>query len=223
MNEIDFYFDFLSPFAYLAATRVEALGTRHHRTINWRPFRLGVAVVKVMGLKPLMDTPLKGEYSIKDLARMATLLGEQLALPQVLPDPRPAGRLFYSAAPEHSARLAKALLRAQWAEGLDIADTTVLIRIASEAGLDPAAACDALVNPATKEALSAATQAAIARGIFGSPTCAVGEELFWGTDRLWLLDQYLAAGERYQRLDPTTCVVLGFDQVHTVIGTDDHR
>src|SRR6266403_1919921 len=151
MNEIDFYFDFISPFAYLAATRVEALGARHHRAVNWRPFRLGVAIVKVMGLKPLMDTPLKGEYSIKDLAR-----------------------LFYSAAPEHSARLAKALLRAQWAEGLDIGNATILLRIASESGLDPAEARDALVNPVTKEALSAATQAAIARGIFGSPTCAVG-------------------------------------------------
>jgi 2-hydroxychromene-2-carboxylate isomerase len=210
MNEIDFYFDFISPFAYLAATRVEALGARHHRAVNWRPFRLGVAVVKVMGLKPLMDTPLKGEYSMKDLARLSTMLGERLILPQVLPDPRPAARLFYSAAPEHSARLAKALLRAQWAEGADICNDAVLLRIASDTGLDPAAARDALVNPSTKEALSAATNAAIARGIFGSPTCAVGQELFWGTDRLWMLDQYLAAGERYRRLDHATGVIFGF-------------
>jgi 2-hydroxychromene-2-carboxylate isomerase len=211
MNEIDFYFDFISPFAYLAATRVEALGARHHRAVNWRPFRLGVAVVKVMGLKPLMDTPLKAEYSISDLARLSTLLGERLAVPQALPDPRPAARLFYSAAPGYSARLAKALLRAQWAEGLDIGDAAILVRIASEAGLDAAAARDALVNPATKEALSAATHAAIARGVFGSPTCAVGRELFWGTDRLWLLDRYLAAGECYRRLDHPTSVILGFD------------
>ena len=211
MNEIDFYFDFISPFAYLAAKRVEALGARHRRAVNWRPFRLGVAVVKVMGLKPLMSTPLKGEYSLKDLARLSTLLGERLALTQNLPDPRPAARLFYSAAPDCSARLAKALLRAQWADGLDIGDTTVLLRIASEAGLDLDEARDALVNPATKEALAAATNAAIARGIFGSPTCAVGQELFWGTDRLWLLDQYLAAGERYQRLDHPTSVRLGFE------------
>jgi 2-hydroxychromene-2-carboxylate isomerase len=211
MNEIDFYFDFISPFAYLAATRVEALGARHQRAVNWRPFRLGVAVVKVMGLKPLMSTPLKGEYSIKDLARLSTLLGERLALTRNLPDPRPAARLFYSATPDCSARLAKALLRAQWADGLDIGDTTVLLGVASETGLDLDAARDALVNPATKEALSTATKAAIAKGIFGSPTCAVGQELFWGTDRLWLLDQYLAAGERYQRLDHPTSVRLGFE------------
>jgi 2-hydroxychromene-2-carboxylate isomerase len=211
MNRIDFYFDFISPFAYLAATRVEALGARHQRAVNWHPFRLGVAVVKVMGLKPLMDTPMKGEYSIKDLARLSTLLGERLALSQAPPDPRPAARLFYSAAPEYSARLAKALLRAQWAEGLDIGNAAVLVRIASEAGLDAAEARDALVDPATKAALSAATTAAIARGVFGSPTCAVGRELFWGTDRLWLLDRYLAAGERYQRLDHPTSVILGFD------------
>ena len=211
MNGIDFYFDFISPFAYLAATRVEALGARHRRAVNWRPFRLGVAVVKVMGLKPLMSTPLKGEYSIKDLARLSTLLGERLALTPNLPDPRPAARLFYSAAPDCSVRLAKALLRAQWADGLDIGNETVLLDIASEAGLDPAEARDALVNPVAEKALSAATKAAIARGIFGSPTCAVGQELFWGTDRLWLLDQYLAAGERYQRLDHPTSVTLGFD------------
>ncbi len=211
MNEIDFYFDFISPFAYLAATRVEALGARHHRAVNWYPFRLGVAVVKVMGLKPLMDTPLKNEYSIRDLARLSIMLGERLALSRVPPDPRPAARLFYSAAPEHCARLAKALLRAQWAEGLDIGNASVLVRIASEAGLDATEARDALVNPVTKEALSIATRAAIARGVFGSPTCAVGPELFWGTDRLWLLDQYLAAGERYRRLDHPTSVILGFD------------
>jgi len=211
MNELDFYFDFISPFAYLAAMRVEALGARHHRAVNWHPFRLGVAVVKVMGLKPLMDTPLKAEYSIKDLARLSTLLGERLALSQALPDPRPAARLFYSAAPEYSARLAKALLRAQWADGLDIGNAAVLVRIASEAGLDAAEARDALVDPVTKEALSAATTAAIARGVFGSPTCAVGRELFWGTDRLWLLDRYLAAGEHYQRLDRPTGVILGLD------------
>ena len=210
MNEIDFYFDFISPFAYLAASRVEALGARHHRVVNWHPFRLGVAVVKVMGLKPLMSTPLKGEYSLKDLARLSVMLGERLTIPQLLPDPRPASRLFYSAAPECSVRLAKALLRAQWADGLDIGNAVVLLRLASEAGLDPAASRDALINPATQEALSAATKAALARGIFGSPTCAVGSELFWGTDRLWLLDQYLAAGERYQRLDHASSVGLGF-------------
>jgi 2-hydroxychromene-2-carboxylate isomerase len=211
MNQIDFYFDFISPFAYLAATRVEALGDRHNRAVNWLPFRLGVAVVKVMGLKPLMDTPLKAEYSINDLKRLSTVLGQQLALSQALPDPRPAARLFYFAPPEYSARLAKALLRAQWAEGLDIGDIAVLVQIASETGIDPAAARDALVNPLTKDALAAATQAAIARGVFGSPTCAVGRELFWGTDRLWLLDHYLATGERYQRLDHPRSVSLGFD------------
>ena len=68
---IDFYFDFISPYAYIGSTRIDALAARHGRTVNWRPVLIGITVMKVMGMKPLIDTPLKSDYLRHDAARMA--------------------------------------------------------------------------------------------------------------------------------------------------------
>ena len=210
MKRIDFYFDFISPYAYLASSRVEMIARRHGRVVSWRPFRLGVTVVKVMGLKPLMETPLKGEYIARDLERLATVLSDQLSLSREFTDPIPPARLFYAAPAEHSGELAKALLRSKWADGRDIGNAEVLVEVAKEVGLDEELARRALADPATKASLDAVTSEAIARGVFGSPTCAVRKELFWGVDRLWLLDQYLGAGERYEPLEPPVRFLMGF-------------
>lgn len=209
MSNIDFYFDFLSPYAYLASSKIEQLAARHGRTVTWRPFRLGVAVVKVMGLKPLMETPLKGAYLLKDLKRLSTVLGEPLDLFGSAPDPRPAGHLFYAAPADLAASFAKAVLKARWDDGLDIADSEVLVHIATGVGMNAAFARTALSDQTAHEALAEATQAAIGRGVFGSPTCAVGDELFWGVDRLWLLEHYLTAGERYVPLNESIYSALG--------------
>lgn len=210
MQPIDFYFDFISPYAFLASTRIEPLAMRHGRTVRWHAFRLGVTVVKVMGLRPLMETPLKGDYTARDVARVARTMGEPLVAALGLPDPLPPARLFHAVPPERRGTLAKALLRARWAQGLDIGSQEILAGVAGELGLGPDAVDSALHDPGTKAALADATASAVERGVFGSPTCAVGDELFWGTDRLWLLDHYLGAGERYSPLDPRAQAVLGF-------------
>ena len=62
---IEFYFDFISPFGYFASLRIDALAGRHGRRVDWYAIRLGVSVVKVMGLKPLLETPLKGAYLVR--------------------------------------------------------------------------------------------------------------------------------------------------------------
>ena len=63
---IDFYFDFISLYGYFASLRIEALAARHGRGVNWHGMLLGVAVMKTMGLKPLLETPLKSDYVIRD-------------------------------------------------------------------------------------------------------------------------------------------------------------
>lgn len=70
-SPIAFYFDFLSPFGYLAATQIEDIAARHGREVTWHPFLLGVTVMQVMGLKPLLETPLKADYMKIDPPRMA--------------------------------------------------------------------------------------------------------------------------------------------------------
>jgi len=211
LSPIDFYFDFISPYAYLASRRIEDLALRHQRRVNWHPFRLGVAVVKVMGLRPILETPLKGDYMIKDIHRLANALGAPLTESLDLPNPIPPARLFYACcASEHAGALAKALLHARWAQGLDIGDEQVLCDVARTVGFAPEVVARALRDPLTREALTDATQLALDRGVFGSPTVVVGGELFWGTDRLWLVDQFLGNQGRYAPLKDDRLAALGF-------------
>ena len=118
------YFDFISPFGYLAATRIEAIAAQHGRTVTWRPFLLGVTVMQVMGIKPLMETPLKADYMVIDRPRMAKLLGVPLTIPDLDGvNSIAAGRAFYWLAERDEAAakaLARRLLERLWVEGKDI-------------------------------------------------------------------------------------------------------
>src|SRR3954468_11863734 len=98
-----FYFDFISPYGYFASLRIEELAARHGRTVDWRPMLLGVAVLKVMGLKPLLDTPLKGAYGRRDVRRHARRHGIRLGrdLDASVGTPLPAGRAFCWAKQHH--------------------------------------------------------------------------------------------------------------------------
>lgn len=203
MRDLDFHFDFISPYAYLASTKIEAIAARHGRRVRWHPFRLGITVVKVMGLRPLMQTPLKSDYITSDIRRLAQVLDVPLKRNGGLDDPLPPARLFYALPEEQAAPLAKALLHACWAEGRDIADEAVLIELGEGCGVGEETVRAALSDQATRQRLNDATSAAMARGVFGSPTFVVGDELFWGVDRLWLLDHYLASGERYEPVNAT--------------------
>jgi len=198
MDSIAFYFDFVSPYAYLASNEIEALAERHGKKLHWLPFRLGVAVVKVMGLKPLLDTPLKGPYARHDASRMAKVLGLPLTDDFSMFDPVPAHQLMYTQPLEKRPALAKALLSARWGEGRNLGDRDILFDVAQKAvGIDKQCFRETIESKESRSAVNEATQAAVSRGVFGSPTFAAGNELFWGGDRIWLLDQYLAAGARY--------------------------
>lgn len=68
---LHFYFDFISPYGYFASLRIDELAAQYGREVEWHPMLLGVSVMKVMGLKPLPDTPLKGPYTRNDVLRYA--------------------------------------------------------------------------------------------------------------------------------------------------------
>ena len=103
---IDFYFDFLSSYGYAASLRIEAIAGRHGREVRWHIMLLGVAVMKVMGLKPLLETPLKGDYVRRDFARYERRHGLELArtLSDPMMDPRPAARAFCWVKRHHAGR-----------------------------------------------------------------------------------------------------------------------
>jgi 2-hydroxychromene-2-carboxylate isomerase len=194
---IEFYFEFASPYGYLANTRIDALAARYGREVRWRPIMLGAAF-KLTGAQPLVRTPLKGDYMMRDLPRFARLLGVPFQAPPIMP----ANSLAASRAciwlaqddPAKAKALAQAVFHAHWGEGRDIARPEDVAEIAARLGIEREALLAAVADPAIKERLKAATQAAIERGVFGSPFVFVDGEPFWGADRLDQVERWLAAG-----------------------------
>ncbi len=186
---IDFYFDFASPYGYLASTKIDALGARHGRQVNWRPMLLGVAF-KATGGAPLPTIPLKGEYSKRDFRRSARFHG----IPYNEPDPFPvstvaACRAFYSladAADRH--KLASAFFNAYFVDNVNIGEPANVLNVARALGLEPD-----IESQAVKDRTRAEVDAALAKGVFGSPYIIVDGEPFWGVDRFEQIERWLRA------------------------------
>lgn len=196
---IEFYFDFISPFGYFASLRVQELAARHGRTVDWRVMRLGVSVVKVMGLKPLLETPLKGAYLVREAQRYARLhgLATRRAFGAAPMDPRPSARAFYwfkAHRPGSEARLAAALLEAHWGQGLELGSAQAVADAAAAAGFDAAEVLAAIADDESQALLRAGVEAATARGVFGSPTLIVDGEPFWGVQSMELAERWLETG-----------------------------
>lgn len=193
-NPIDFYFDFSSPYGYFASAGIDDIAARHGREVIWRPILLG-AVFKVTGQQPLPTIPLKGSYAKHDLARTARLLGLPFKLPTRFPVAGQApSRAFYWVGdrdPALAKRLAQALYRAYFAEDRDISSPEVTANVAAKLGLARDDVLQALNDPAVKERLKTEVDAAIERGVFGSPYIVVDGEPFWGADRLEQVDRWL--------------------------------
>lgn len=195
---IAFHFDFISPYAWPGAVGIEALAARHGRTVVWHPMLLGVSVMKTMGLPPLMETPLKGDYIRMDVPRIYRFHGIDYspAVPDFATSPFVPARLYCwmrSVDPARATDAARDMLRAHWSEAVDISERDNAVAIAVRHGFDADAATAAPDDPAVKEMLKDACNQSVATGVFGSPSFIVDEELFWGSDRLpqvaWKLDQ----------------------------------
>ena len=197
---IDFYFDFISPFGYFASLRIDALGAAHGRRVEWHCMLLGVSVLKVMGLQPMLEIPLRGDYLQHDAARYIRRHGLALKRPvgRAPGNPLFAGRAFSwlcAHAPERARAAAKALLAAYWAQdiALDSAETVAQIA-APAAGLDARALLDGIAGGEGATLLRAAVDASLARGVFGSPSFIVDGELFFGVEKLELVGEWLGCG-----------------------------
>lgn len=195
---IDFYFDFSSPYSYIASEWIEALAARHGRTVSWRAILLG-ATFQAAELKPPVAHPIKREYALRDFERSARFEGVPLRLHERFPIPtQNAARLFWwlhdTQGADRAREWARHGLRAYFARGVDPSDTAQLRTLAEEFGLDPAAAEAAWNDPAWKLRLKAVNDAAIAAGVFGAPFFVVDNEPFWGNDRRPQIEQWLEKG-----------------------------
>jgi 2-hydroxychromene-2-carboxylate isomerase len=193
---IEFYFDLLSPFGYLGSTQIERVAARHGRSVDWRPVLIGVTVLKVMGLKPVAETPLKGPYSKRDASRLAAWYDVPLRFHGLKGlNSVAASRAFLwikQRDPDLAKRFAAGIYERLWVRGQDITPPEAAADEAAALGLDRAELLAALGTDEVKQALKDAVDAAIARGVFGVPFFIADDEPFWGCDHLPMLEHWLA-------------------------------
>lgn len=190
--KLDFWFDFASTYSYLSAMRIEQLAENAGVTVEWRPFLLGpIFAAQGWNNSPFNIYPSKGRYMWRDMERRAAQFGISFNRPDP-GDPRMfpqhsvlAARLALIAIDEgQGAEFCRAVFSAEFADGRDISNEATLTGILKGLGLDPDAVFAAALAQENKTRLRAQTEAAIEKGLFGAPSFTVGEELFWGDDRL---------------------------------------
>ena len=194
----DFYFDFSSPYSYIASEWVEALAARHGRTVRWQAILLGVTF-QAAELRSPVGYPIKREYSLRDFRRSARFEGVPFVQPEEFPIPtQNAARVFWwlndSQGPEPAKAWARAGLRAYFTRGVMLSQPQALKALAAVSGLDAQQAEAAWTDPAWKARLKRANDEALAAGVFGAPFFVVDGEPFWGNDRKAQIERWLAQG-----------------------------
>lgn len=196
MATIDYFLFTVSPFAYLAGTRLEEIAARRGADIVYKPVDAGALFARTGGT-PLPDRPpARRAYRLQELRRQSAKAGLPLnPAPRHFPtNPAPSSYAIIAAQAAGGGdlgALVHGILRACWAEERDIAEDAVIRDCLAAAGFDPALADTGLLAGA--ETYARNLEEAVDRGVFGSPFYVVGDELFWGQDRLDDLDAHLSA------------------------------
>lgn len=184
--QLDFWFEFASTYSYLSVMRLPALAQAAGVNVTWRPFLLG-PIFKSQGwdTSPFVIYPAKGLYMWRDMERLCAARG--LAFRR--PDPFPQNGLLAARVAQLALDTPKGIAFCQnvylmqFGDGQDISNPEVIAACLAASGLSPDL-IDAAQDPANKHALRDTTEEAMHRGLFGAPSFTVGDELFWGDDRL---------------------------------------
>ncbi len=197
-SPIEFWFDFSSPYAYLASEKIDELAARYGRKVDYKPTLLGV-IFRTTGGVPLTElVPPKASYFVHDFERSARFAGVPFRQPSKFPIPTVgAARAFLWLQEHDEARAVRFLhtaFRAYFSQDRNLAEPEVLGALATEVGADPVALARGIQEPAVKDRLKTLVDESIARGVFGAPTIFVDGEMFWGHDRLPQVERWLAAG-----------------------------
>lgn len=198
---IDFYFDFLSPYGYFGSTQIDALAERHGYSVNWKVFLVGAAFKKT-GQKSAADrTVIDQQYGLRDILRQAAYFGAPFTFPKVfgtsvLPPSR-AYYWLYDRDPTLAHQYARKVYHNVFALDVDMRQPENLAPILTQLGLDSREVLDWAGSDEGKTRFRQETDDALDRGVFGSPYFFVGDQGFWGSDRLHTLEWWLiTAGSR---------------------------
>lgn len=193
---IDYYFSLISPWTYLGGERLAEIARKHKAEVRVRPVDYGTIFPQTGGLPLGKRAPARQAYRLVELERWREVLGLPLNLhPAYFPAPEKLAARLVIAGERCGAdplKLSQAILRGVWAEERNIADATELKAIADAAGFHGDTLMAEAIKPETEELYARYTQEALAAGVFGAPSYVVDGELFWGQDRLDLLERKLA-------------------------------
>ncbi len=185
--KLEFWFEFASTYSYVSAMRIEDAAARVGVDLEWRAFLLG-PIFRQQGWtdSPFNLYPAKGRYMWQDLQRQCRKHGLPLRRPSTFPR---NGLLAARIACHHAdapwlPAFVRAVYRANFEHDEDIADEAVIAACLAQAGQESASTLTEAQSPAVKQALIARTEVAVRHGLFGAPSFRVGDDLFWGDDRL---------------------------------------
>lgn len=186
-TSIEFWFELASTYSYPAAQRIEALAEAAGVNVLWRPFLLGPLFRQQgYGQSPFVQYPVKGRYMWRDVARLCARYGLPFRMPSSFPRTSVLGTRVACAFQDEAwvPQFVRALYHANFAEDLDIGSAAVVARCLEQCAQNPAQRIAAVQAAPLKERLRQQTEQAAALGLFGAPSFRVGDELFWGHDRL---------------------------------------
>lgn len=194
-RELEFFFDFMSPPTYLAWTQMAGLAERTGARVRYRPM-LTLGLFQLTGNRSPREVPAKAAWVAKDLQRWARRYGVTLGTNPHMDTLKIVPPLRGALVAEGRGELApylKAMFEGMWVEGANIGEAATFERLLKDAGLDPEAYGSGIERADIKDALRANTEEAAARGAFGAPSFFVGDQLFWGQDRLPFVEEALLA------------------------------
>lgn len=194
MPPIEFYFDPISPFAYLGSIEIERVARKLGREVEWKPVLIGITILKVMGLKPLPQTPLKGPYLKHDAVRLAEHFGIPFRYHGLNGINSLAALRAFAVLKERDARTAKSLAQKVferlWVRGQNITSSADIAEEAKALGIDADALVSDIDTERAKDLLKTQVDSAIAAGVFGVPYFIVDGEPIWGVDRMWMVEHW---------------------------------
>ncbi len=191
-KKVEFYYDFSSPYTYIASTRIEKICRDNGAELEWKPFLLG-GLFNDTGVKPAVEIDNKFAYIKQDTEDSARHYGAEFKFPNIFPlNTVKAMRGAFAAAEKGKlTEYNHALFRLYWTEGGDLSKDDVLREAVAAVGIDPEWFIARIGEQDIKDRLREETSKAAARGAFGAPTIFIGEKMFWGNDRLDFVDRYL--------------------------------
>ncbi|CAN5616049.1 MAG: 2-hydroxychromene-2-carboxylate isomerase [Actinomycetota bacterium] len=198
MKKVEFYYDLVSPFSYLAQTQIDRVRDETGAEISWRPMLLG-AVHKLSGNSAPITVPAKGRYSFKDIHRWAAHYGASLQFPEAFPF-KTITTMRAAVFCEERGKLeefTREAFKMYWEDGnspdgLEADESGHVSEVARRIGMEPEEVLEGASEQRVKDKLKNETERAVERGVFGAPAFFVGDEMFWGNDRLHFVEGALA-------------------------------